>query len=66
MQVLINIKKFLTQANQEARNITWPSKKELIMTTILVMMSVLIASILLLITDFSLNGIIKFLIGIGK
>jgi preprotein translocase subunit SecE len=55
---------FLQEVRQEARKITWPSRKETMITTVMVLIMVVLASIFFLIVDIVLNwGVEKMLFG---
>ena len=58
--------KFLEQVKQEAYKVTWPNKKELITSTIIVIITVFIFSILCLLLDYGIHGIVQFILNIGK
>jgi preprotein translocase subunit SecE len=56
---------FLQEVRQEARKITWPTRKETMITTVMVLIMVVLASIFFLIVDTVLNwGVEKLLFGI--
>ena len=58
--------KFFEQVKQEAFKVTWPNKKELVTSTIIVLVTVFIFSILCLFLDYSIHGIIQLILNIGK
>ena len=56
---------FVQQVREEARKIAWPSRKEVMISTIMVMIMVTMASIFFLLVDFVLKqGIDKLLLGL--
>jgi len=56
---------FAQQVREEARKIAWPSRKEVMISTIMVMIMVTMASIFFLAVDFFLKqGIDKLLLGL--
>ncbi len=56
---------FIQQVREEARKIAWPSRKEVMVSTIMVMIMVTMASIFFLLVDFVLKqGIDKLLLGL--
>ena len=56
---------FAQQVREEARKIAWPSRKEVMISTIMVMIMVTMASIFFLLVDFVLKqGIDKLLLGL--
>lgn len=55
---------FLQEVRQEAKKITWPSRKETMITTVMVLIMVVLASIFFLIVDAVLKwGVEKMLFG---
>ncbi len=55
---------FLQEVRQEARKITWPSRKETMITTVMVMIMVVLAAGFFLIVDAVLKwGVEKMLFG---
>ena len=55
---------FLQEVRQETRKITWPSRKETMITTVMVLLMVVLASIFFLIVDAVLKwGVEKVLFG---
>jgi preprotein translocase subunit SecE len=58
--------KFYEQVKQEAFKIVWLSKKELVTSTIIVFVAVFIFSIICLILDYGIHGIMQLLLNIGK
>ena len=56
---------FVQQVREEARKIAWPSRKEVMISTIMVMIMVTMAAIFFLVVDFILKqGIDKLLLGL--
>jgi preprotein translocase subunit SecE len=56
---------FAQQVREEARKITWPSRKEVMISTVMVMIMVTMASMFFLVVDFILKqGIDKLLLGL--
>ncbi len=55
---------FIQQVRDESGKITWPSRKETMVSTVMVMIMVAIASVFFLAVDFLLNmGVEKVLFG---
>jgi preprotein translocase subunit SecE len=55
---------FLQEVRQEARKITWPSRKETMITTVMVLIMVVLASVFFLVVDAILKwGVEKMLFG---
>jgi preprotein translocase subunit SecE len=56
---------FVQQVREEAAKVTWPSRKETMISTAMVMVMVTLASIFFLIVDFLLKtGVDKVLFGL--
>jgi len=56
---------FVQQVREEARKITWPSRKEIMISTVMVMIMVAMASVFFLVVDAILKwGIDKLLLGL--
>jgi preprotein translocase subunit SecE len=56
---------FIRQVRQEVSKVTWPTRKETIVTTILVFLMVLICAIFFLIIDRALAWSIALILGMG-
>ncbi|MGE4253409.1 MAG: preprotein translocase subunit SecE [Parvibaculaceae bacterium] len=55
---------FLQEVRQEARKITWPTRKETMITTVMVLIMVVLASVFFLVVDAVLKwGVEKMLFG---
>ena len=60
-----NPAEFIQEVRDEAKKITWPSRKEVMISTVMVMIMVTMASIFFLVVDFILKqGIDKLLLGL--
>jgi preprotein translocase subunit SecE len=56
---------FVQQVREEARKISWPSRKEVMISTVMVMIMVAMASVFFLVVDAILKwGIDKLLLGL--
>ena len=58
--------KFLQQVRQEVSKVTWPSRKETVITTIMVFVMVLLAAAFFFLVDQALAFIVRLGLGIGK
>jgi len=56
---------FLQEVRGEANKVTWPSRRETIITSVLVIAMVLFASLFFLAVDQSLRLIIKLILSLG-
>lgn len=54
---------YIKQVKQEGRKVTWPSRKETTLSTIMVFIMVTIAAIFLFLTDQIVATIIRWLLG---
>ena len=54
---------FLQQVRAETAKVTWPTRKETMVTTIMVLIMVALASVFFLIADQILGWIVSFIIG---
>ena len=57
--------KFLQEVREETRKVTWPSRKETMITTAMVFVMVAIASIFFLIADQIMRFVVTLVLGIG-
>jgi preprotein translocase subunit SecE len=58
--------KFLQEVRAEAQKVTWPTRKETTITTIMVFVMVVIASIFFLLADQVMRLAVSFLLGINS
>ena len=57
--------KYVGQVRQEGRKVVWPTWRETLTTTILVMIMVVLMGIFFFIVDWALASIIKVILGFG-
>lgn len=57
--------KFIQEVKSEARKVTWPSKKEMMASTIAVFIMVVIAALFLYLSDQIIAFIVSFILGFG-
>jgi len=62
--VLEKVKKFLKEVNAELRKVTWPTKDELIGSTIVVVIVSLVVAIFIGIVDRVLTAVIRSIFGV--
>jgi preprotein translocase subunit SecE len=60
-----NIGEFFQQVRQEASKVTWPSRKETLITTGMVFLMVIACSIFFLLVDLVFTKLSQLLLGIG-
>jgi preprotein translocase subunit SecE len=57
--------KFLQEVRTEVNKVTWPSRKETMITTAMVFIMVAIASIFFFVADQVILALVTFLLGLG-
>jgi preprotein translocase subunit SecE len=57
--------KFLQEVRAEADKVTWPTRRETAITTIMVFVMVALTSVLFLVADQVIRVVISFILGIG-
>ncbi|MET0409094.1 MAG: preprotein translocase subunit SecE [Hyphomicrobium sp.] len=56
---------FMQEVRQEVAKVTWPTWKEVWITTVMVLIMVALASIFFLLVDEALSYIVRFVLGVG-
>jgi preprotein translocase subunit SecE len=56
---------FFRQVRQEVSKVTWPGRKEMMVTTSMVFIFVALAAMFFLLVDFGISSLIKIIFGIG-
>jgi preprotein translocase subunit SecE len=56
---------FLQEVRAEAAKVTWPSRRETMITTVLVILMVLLASLFFVAVDQGLRLIVSFILSFG-
>jgi preprotein translocase subunit SecE len=56
---------FLQQVRSEASKVTWPSRKETTVTTAMVFVMVVLASLFFLLVDQIMGWAVRFVLGLG-
>ena len=57
---------FIQEVRQETAKVTWPSWKEVWVTTLMVLIMVALASIFFLLVDQALSWIVRLVLGLGS
>ena len=60
-----NVAEFIQQVRQEMSRVTWPTRKETLVTTAMVFVMVAIASIFFLVADQFMRFFVTLVLGIG-
>jgi preprotein translocase subunit SecE len=61
----VNIQQFAKQVRQEATKVTWPSRKETIVSTAMVLAMVVLAAIFFFLVDQVLSYGVRLVFGLG-
>ena len=56
--------KFLQEVRSEAAKVTWPTRRETMITTIMVFVMVALASIFFFMSDLVIRYVVTFLLGV--
>ncbi len=62
-EILSQVRRFLSEAKGELKKVTWPTRKQAVASTAVVIVVVVIVSIFLSIVDFGLAKIIRMVLG---
>jgi preprotein translocase subunit SecE len=60
-----NIGQFIREVRQETAKVTWPTRKETMVTTVMVFVMVFLAAIFFWVVDLVLGSAVRFLLGLG-
>ena len=61
----VSIQQFAKQVRQEALKVTWPSRKETVVSTVMVMAMVVLAAIFFFLVDQVLSFAVRMVFGVG-
>ena len=62
----INPFQFLQEVRQETAKVTWPTWKEVWVTTVMVLVMVAMAAAFFTIADLAIGSAVRFVLGIGS
>ena len=62
----LNPFQFIQEVRQEVGKVTWPTWKEVWITTLMVLIMVTLASIFFLLADMAIGWLIKQILGLGR
>ena len=62
----LNPLQFLQEVRQEVSKVTWPTRKEVWITTVAVMIMVTLASIFFMLADQAMAALVGLILGIGR
>ena len=57
---------FLQQVRTEVSKVTWPTRKETVITTIMVLIMVIASALFFLAADQVLSFLVSFVLGVGR
>ena len=57
---------FLQQVRTEVAKVTWPTRRETVITTIMVVVMSILAALFFLAADFVLHTVVTFVLGLGR
>ncbi len=57
---------FMQEVRQEVAKVTWPTRKEVSITTLMVIIMVALASIFFLLVDQTLSWVVRLVLGVGS
>lgn len=61
----LNPARFIREVRQEANKVTWPTRKETTVSTIMVLTLAALASVFFLTVDWVVGTIVQWILGIG-
>lgn len=56
---------FVQEVRQEVSKVTWPTRKEVWITTLMVLVMVALAAVFFLVTDLLLGQLVNMVLGLG-
>ena len=62
----LNPLQFVQEVRQEVAKVTWPTRKEVWITTIAVLVMVTLASIFFMLADQLMGSVVSFILGFGR
>ncbi len=57
--------KFIQEVRQETAKVTWPSRKETVVTTAYVFVMVVVVSVFLSLVDWAISNALRLVLGVG-
>jgi preprotein translocase subunit SecE len=57
---------FLQQVRSETSKVTWPTRRETAITSMMVFMFVIVASLFFMVSDFVLVQVVGLILGLGR
>lgn len=66
MLKIAQLTKFYDQVKQEVRKVTWPTRKEVLTSTGVVVLTVIVFSLVCLLVDYGIHSFVQMILNIGK
>jgi preprotein translocase subunit SecE len=63
---MANAFEFIQQVRAEAQRVVWPSRRETLITTLMVLALMVAASLFLMVVDFGLQELVGLVLGFGR
>jgi preprotein translocase subunit SecE len=63
---MANAFEFIQQVRAEAQRVVWPTRRETLITTLMVLALMVAASLFLLVVDFGLQELVGLVLGFGR
>ena len=57
---------FIEEVRQEVSKVTWPTWKEVCITTTMVLVMVALTAVFFLVTDMIISNVVQFALGLGR
>ena len=57
---------FIEEVRQEVSKVTWPTWKEVWITTAMVLVMVALTAVFFLVTDMVISSVVQFVLGLGR
>jgi preprotein translocase subunit SecE len=62
----MNPLKFVDEVRQEVAKVTWPTFREVWMTTIMVLIMVTLASLFFMFADIAIGSLVRYVLSLGQ
>jgi preprotein translocase subunit SecE len=62
----MNPGQFIREVRQEVAKVTWPTRKETMITTMMVFIMVFLAAMFFVLVDWGLKNIVELILGLGS
>jgi preprotein translocase subunit SecE len=65
-RIMANLFQFAREVKQEGQKVTWPQRRETLMTTFVVFLMVVAFALMLMLADWMISSTVKFILGLGQ